>query len=206
MLMTFGFTSPPNRLAYCQGNVSPLWRSVAVRDRNRSCFQAGRAPGKDRPVATYFHMSLVDPPVRRSWATPLPAQPPFDPGCAFLSPAMDRGMIDAYLPLAHHSLEITVADPIAALPAQRPKVPAKWRHLKSDITGTLCAQPIFTRLRRLATEPGEHLAPKCRPIKRAWNSVHRALTVTDKLYKYFDVAAEISYGECRWSKLGKRPL
>ena len=73
------------------------------------------------PFPANFHVSLIDPPVRRLWTTPLPAQPLFDLRSVPLNPAIDRGMIHVYAALAHHLLEIAIADAIAAVPAHRPK-------------------------------------------------------------------------------------
>jgi hypothetical protein len=73
------------------------------------------------PFSANLHISLIDPSARRSRATPLPAQPLFDLRRVILNPTVDRGMIDAHAVLAHHLLEITIADPIPAVPTHRPK-------------------------------------------------------------------------------------
>lgn len=51
----------------------------------------------------------------------MPAQPLFDLRRVLLNPAIDCGVIDAHAALDHHLLEVAVADPIATVPAHRPK-------------------------------------------------------------------------------------
>jgi hypothetical protein len=45
----------------------------------------------------------------------------FDLGRVCLNPTVDRGVINGYAAFAHHLLDITMADAIAAVPPHRPK-------------------------------------------------------------------------------------
>ncbi len=51
----------------------------------------------------------------------MPSQPLVDFRGELLNPATDSGMINGHAALTHHLLQITVVDPIAAVPAHRPE-------------------------------------------------------------------------------------
>ncbi len=73
------------------------------------------------PLATDLGVGLVDTPTRRALAAPLPAQPLLDLRCISWNPAIDRLVINRHFALAHHLLDISVADPIPAVPTHRPE-------------------------------------------------------------------------------------
>jgi hypothetical protein len=79
-------------------------------------------------------VGFINTPARGTRPAPLPAQAFPNLGGVGPGPATSRGAVDRDAALADHRFEITVAHPLAAVPARcpEPNLAFKWRPLKSD--------------------------------------------------------------------------